>query len=75
MNARSVMRKEGTNTIPLVSGEDQSLTTSQVIAPISMDGQPIGAIAVLSLNGSVIGEAEQKAAETAAAFLGRQMEQ
>ncbi len=75
MNLRSVTKKEGSGTIPLVSGEDQSLTTSQVIAPISMDGQPIGAIAVVSRNGSVIGDAEQKAAEAAAAFLGRQMEQ
>lgn len=75
MNVRTILRKDGQNTIPLVSGEDPSLTTSQLIAPISMDGQPIGAIVVLTRNGAVIGEAEQKAAEAAAAFLGRQMEQ
>lgn len=75
MNTRAAVKKDGANTIPLVSGEDQTLTTSQIIAPISMDGQPIGAVAVLSRNGAAIGEAEMKAAESAAAFLGRQMEQ
>ncbi len=75
MNSRTVLKKDGQNTIPLVSGEDQTQITSQVIAPILMDGQPIGAIAVLTRNGKDIGDAEMKAAEAAASFLGRQMEQ
>lgn len=75
INARTVQRKDGANTIPLVSGEDAALTSAQVIAPISMEGQPIGAVAIISRGAGVIGEAEQKAAESAAAFLGRQMAQ
>lgn len=74
INARAVKQNAGTDVIPLVSGENQALTTAQVIAPISMDGQPIGAIVLISRSGS-LGESEQKAAEAAAAFLGRQMAQ
>ncbi len=75
MNKRNAVINEGENTIPLITGEDKALSTSQVIAPISMDGQPIGAIAVISRNGAVLGMVEQKAAVAAAAFLGKQMEQ
>lgn len=75
MNARVTIKTDGTNTIPLVTGEDQSLTTGQLIAPISMDGQPIGAIAVIARGGETLTDAEQKAAESAAVFLGRQMQQ
>ena len=75
MNTRKVQRNTNADSIiPLVSGENQALTTAQAIAPIQMDGQPIGAI-VLAVRGGTISEAEQKAAEAAAAFLGRQMAQ
>lgn len=74
INARTTKQTTGSEVIPLVSGENQALTTSQVIAPISMDGQPIGAIVLISRGGS-LGESEQKAAEAAAVFLGRQMAQ
>ena len=75
INARTVQRKEGTNTIPLVRGEDTALTGAQVIAPILMEGQPIGAVAIIARGDGTIGDTEQKAAEAAAAFLGRQMSQ
>ena len=75
MNSRDVVKKDSQNTIPLVNGEDKSQTTAQLIAPILMDGQPIGAIAVIARNGSPIDDAAGKAAEAAAAFLGKQMEQ
>ncbi len=75
IGARTVQKKDGANTIALVSGEDTSLTTAQVIAPIAMEGQPIGAVAIISRGAGAIGDAEQKAAEAAAAFLGRQMAQ
>ncbi len=74
INARTVQKKDGPTTVPLVSGEDASLTSAQIVAPITMEGQPIGAVAVVS-RGGVIGDAEQKAAESAAMFLGRQMAQ
>jgi AbrB family transcriptional regulator (stage V sporulation protein T) len=75
MGVRTVQRKEGASTIPLVSGEDAGLSTAQVIAPISMEGQPIGAVIIVSRGTGAIGDAEQKSAEAAAAFLGRQMTQ
>jgi len=75
MNTRKTQKNtDAESIIPLVSGENQALTTAQVIAPITMDGQPIGAIAIV-VRGGTIGEAEQKAAEAAAGFLGRQMAQ
>jgi AbrB family transcriptional regulator (stage V sporulation protein T) len=74
MGTRGTFRKEGTSVIPLVTGENVSQTAYQLIAPIHMDGQPIGAIVLLSRD-APIDDAAQKAAEAAAVFLGRQMQQ
>ena len=74
MSSRTSLKKEGASVIPLVTGENTAQTTSQLISPMLMDGQPIGAIALLSKDGA-IGDSGQKAAEAAAAFLGRQMQQ
>ncbi|MBX6395126.1 MAG: stage V sporulation protein T [Alicyclobacillaceae bacterium] len=50
--------------------------SSRVIAPIIAAGDPIGAVVLLSRDDHVrMGELEKKMAETAAAFLGKQMEQ
>jgi len=50
--------------------------TSGVIAPIVSQGDPIGAILLLSKEPNVtMGDIEKKLAETAASFLGKQMEQ
>lgn len=50
--------------------------TSQVICPIIAEGDPIGAVILLSKDSSVtMGDLEVKIAETAAGFLARQMEQ
>jgi AbrB family transcriptional regulator, stage V sporulation protein T len=50
--------------------------TSRVIAPIISAGDPIGAVILLSRDdGTKMGDMEQKLAETAALFLGKQMEQ
>ncbi len=49
---------------------------SQVVAPIITQGDPIGAVILLSKeNGSKLGDIEVKLAETAAGFLSKQMEQ
>lgn len=75
MNTRKIIKNNDADSIiPLVSGENQALTTSQIIAPIVMDGQPIGAIA-LTVRGGSVNESAQKAAEAAAGFLGKQMAQ
>ncbi|MBM7588192.1 AbrB family transcriptional regulator (stage V sporulation protein T) [Bacillus pakistanensis] len=57
----------------LVDGLDEELS-SYTIAPIIANGDPIGAVAIYSKD-RTIGEVEQKAVETAAGFLARQMEQ
>lgn len=50
--------------------------TSQVIAPIISEGDPIGAVILASKEADVkMGELELKLAETAAGFLAKQMEQ
>ena len=50
--------------------------SSYVIAPIVTGGDPIGTVILLSKDESVkLGQMEQKMAETAAGFLGKQMEQ
>ncbi|MFO2550086.1 stage V sporulation protein T [Alicyclobacillus cycloheptanicus] len=50
--------------------------SSRVIAPIVAAGDPIGAVMLLSRDDNVkMGALEQKLAETAAGFLGKQMEQ
>jgi len=55
---------------------DQEKYTSQVIAPIVSEGDAIGAVILLSKEPNAsMGETEMKTAETAASFLGRQMEQ
>ena len=43
--------------------------------PILAEGDAIGSVVILSKEGKALGEVEQKLAETAAAFLGKQMEQ
>lgn len=56
--------------------EDGSIYTSQVISPILAEGDAIGAVIIMSKEpNSVMGEQEKKLSETAASFLGKQMEQ
>lgn len=50
--------------------------TSQVVSPIISEGDPIGAVILLSIDPNArMGEVEAKLAQSAAGFLGRQMEQ
>lgn len=48
---------------------------SLVVAPIISSGDPIGTVLILSKEESEMGVIEQKMAESAAGFLGKQMEQ
>lgn len=73
----------GTNSqkvIPLINDEDyedvEGKYHSLVIAPIIAEGDSIGAVVILSKSESdIFGDLEIKLAETAATFLGKQMEQ
>lgn len=50
--------------------------SSQVVSPIISEGDPIGAVILLSTDPNTrMGEVEAKLAQSAAGFLGRQMEQ
>lgn len=50
--------------------------TSQIIAPIVTQGDPIGAVVLVSKEPNAkMGDIETKLAETAAGFLSKQMEQ
>ena len=63
-------------TIPLHNDEDVGEYSNQVIAPIIAEGDAIGAVMILSKTpGEKFSELELKLAETAAAFLGKQMEE
>ncbi|BBN97361.1 stage V sporulation protein T [Sporolactobacillus terrae] len=58
---------------PLVEGHE-NLSGPYVVAPIIAGGDPIGTIMLIDKDQKAIGETEVKLAETAAGFLGRQME-
>jgi AbrB family transcriptional regulator, stage V sporulation protein T len=59
--------------ISLVEGNEEP-ASAYTIGPIIANGDPIGAVIIFSKEGS-LGDVEQKAVETAAGFLARQMEQ
>ncbi|MGE5396013.1 MAG: stage V sporulation protein T [Chitinophagales bacterium] len=61
---------------PVFESSGQCKVTSQVIAPIISQGDPIGAVIIMSKeSGTKMSELELKLAETAAGFLAKQMEQ
>lgn len=58
------------------AGQGTCKITAEVIAPIITQGDPIGAVIIMSKEPGVkMGELEVKLAETAAGFLAKQMEQ
>lgn len=68
-------KAEGT-VIPLHNDDEQESYISQVISPIIAEGDEIGVVVILSREEDTeLGEVETKLAETAASFLGKQMEQ
>lgn len=62
--------------VPITIEEsDMKKYSSQIIVPIATHGDPIGSVILLSKDTErVMGEVEEKLAETAAGFLGKQME-
>lgn len=58
--------------ISLVDGNQEEVS-SYTVGPIIANGDPIGAVIIFSKEAS-LGDVEQKAVETAAGFLARQME-
>ena len=78
INARSthIANRNDSDFVPLL--DDDSITDGkynyQLIAPIICEGDALGAIVFLSPD-KKMGEVEGKLAQTAAGFLGKQMEQ
>ncbi|AYE34472.1 stage V sporulation protein T [Clostridium septicum] len=73
---KAVLINDEGKTILLHNDEEQGKYSSQVIAPIIAEGDAIGAVIILSKqSGEKFSEIELKLAETAASFLGKQMEQ
>ncbi|NMB96221.1 MAG: stage V sporulation protein T [Clostridiaceae bacterium] len=75
--ATIIVRSPDEETIPIVADENnETRYTSQIVAPIISEGDPIGAVIMLSTEpGTKMGEAEEKLAKSAAGFLGSHMEQ
>lgn len=65
---------EKEKSIPLTEGQGE-FPHLQVIWPIICAGDTIGSVILVGSEGQTMGEAEQKLVQTAAGFLGRQMEQ
>ena len=60
--------------VSLLDDDDATLYSNQLIAPIISEGDVLGAVVLLSPD-QKMGEVEDKLAQTAAGFLGKQMEQ
>ncbi|MBM7573155.1 stage V sporulation protein T [Aquibacillus albus] len=73
MNERSVISETEATTIEIVEGVEDKIA-SYVLSPIIANGDPIGCVMIMSKEDNNIGTVEQKAVETAASFLARQME-
>lgn len=72
-----VVKAPEEKTITILAEENgERRYSSQVVSPIVSEGDPIGAVMFLSTDPNVrMGEIEAKLAQTAAGFLGKQMEQ
>ena len=60
--------------VPILEDDNEALYKNELITPIVSEGDVIGAIVMLSAD-KKMGEVESKLAQTAAGFLGKQMEQ
>ncbi|MCB2313886.1 stage V sporulation protein T [Clostridium tagluense] len=74
---KAIVLGEGSEKIiALYDDEMENKYSAQVIAPIITEGDAIGAVLIISTEpGIKFGDLELKLAETAASFLGKQMEQ
>lgn len=65
--------EEEQKTIEIIRGRDEELN-GYVISVIIANGDPIGAVVIAAREKETLTKAEEKVAETAAGFLGKQME-
>ena len=76
-NRKVVLLGEGTAKVEPLFQDDRidDKYTAQAVAPIISEGDAIGTVIMFSNDIKSFGEVEKKLVETAAAFLGKQMEQ
>jgi AbrB family transcriptional regulator (stage V sporulation protein T) len=72
MEDRNSVLMNNQENLSLYEGSEETIS-AYTIGPIIANGDPIGAVIIFSKEGN-LGEVEQKAVETAAGFLARQME-
>ena len=78
MDSRKTVKLTGDSEVISLHKDDDKYKesySSQVISPIIAGGDAVGVLIILSKEGNKFGDVEMKLAETATAFLGRQMEQ
>ncbi|MCL2188629.1 MAG: stage V sporulation protein T [Defluviitaleaceae bacterium] len=75
INARAILsaHRNDPSFVPILENDDPKNYANQLVAPIIAEGDVLGAIVFLSPD-KKMGEVEGKLAQTAAGFLGRQME-
>lgn len=61
--------------VPILEGNQDKIYESEVVTPIIAEGDAIGSVIILSKNTKKMEEVEEKLAQSAAGFLGKQMEQ
>jgi len=70
---RENMLEEGPSTIELIRGKEEEVN-GHVVTSIIANGDPIGAVIMVAREKERLTDVEHKVAETAANFLGKQME-
>lgn len=73
IDARQIKRESEQTEVELIDGMKEQVK-GFVIAPIIAGGDPIGSVVIYSIDDTSVEETEQMVAETAASFLGKQME-
>ena len=76
LNGRNIVTatRNESGFVPILEEDDETMYNHQLITPIISEGDVLGAVVLLSLD-KKMGELEGKLAQTAAGFLGKQMEQ
>lgn len=70
-----IATKDERDYVPILESNSDKGYESEVVTPIISEGDAIGAVIILSKNNKKMGEVESKLAQSAAGFLGKQMEQ
>lgn len=74
MRNTHIANREDSNFVPILDEDYDDIYSYELITPIISEGDVLGAIVMLSKS-KKMGELEGKLAQTAAGFLGKQMEQ